>query len=53
MCNILPLLLILCGVYVGVIKLSSVFCVSELFYNKTIYYSKLELFGSYSHPGVP
>lgn len=36
----------------GVIKLTAVFCVSELFYNKTIYYSKLELFGYYSNPVV-
>lgn len=29
------------------------FCMSELFYNKTIYDSKLELFGSCSNPVVP
>lgn len=51
-CNILALLLILGGVYVGVLKLSAVFCMSELFYNKIIYYSKLGLCGSYSNPVV-
>lgn len=45
--------MIFCGVYVGIIELFfSVLCVSELFHNNTLYYSKLELLGSYSKPCV-
>jgi hypothetical protein len=41
-------MLIFSGVHVGVTKISAVFSVSELFYNKTIYCFELELFCSYA-----